>query len=269
MNTATARHWLAVATLCCALAPACAIDVRTGAQEAASPKFVAITIDGKPAVGGLCVDIMRAIERVEPDLHFVGDQQWLPFSRLESGLAHGQFDLACGLIRTPEREALHTFIDTPLFPVHYLLVVRADDEVQVRDWADVRKLGEHGVVLTMHGYAGVLAHMKRVGGLRIDTGGRDTKVNLEKLLAGRGRFFVHRSPGIYGEVARSGLQDKVKILPTVMYAESFHMMVARTMAPETRGKIDRALARLADSGELASLARLWADADSKPARPLR
>jgi ABC-type amino acid transport substrate-binding protein len=261
MNTSRARHRLAGAALLCFLVPACATDVRTGAQEAAYPKFAALAVDGKPAVGGLCVDIMRAIERVEPDIRFVGDQQWLPFSRLESGVAHGQFDLACGLLRTPEREARHSFIDTPLFPVNYLLVVRANDDVQVRNWADVRQLGEQGVVLTMHGYAGVLAHMKSVGGLRIDAGGRDTRVNLEKLLAGRGRFFVHRSPGVYSEVARSGLQDKVKVLPTVMYTESFYMMVARGMASETRSKIDRALARLAASGELASLARLWADAD--------
>lgn len=266
MNTSRALRLLAgAAGFFLAVGPSCAIDVRTGAQEAAFPKFVALTIDGKPAIGGLCIDIMRAIERVEPAIRFVGDQQWLPLIRVESGVMHGQLDLACGLIRTPERETHHFFIETPLFPVNYLLVVRANDDVQVRNWSDVRKLGEQGVVLTMHGYVGVQAHMRSVGGLRIDSGGRDTKVNLEKLLAGRGRFFVHRSPGVYGEVARSGLQDKVKILPTVMYTENFHMMVARTMAPETRSKIDRALVHLTDSGELASLARKWDDSKSRSA----
>ena len=155
--------------------------------------------------------------------------------------------------------AVHDFIDTPLFPVEYLLTVRANDPVQVRDWADVRALGEQGVVLSLHGFAGILSHMRSVGGLRIDAGGRDTKVNLEKLLAGRGRFFIHRSPGVYGDIARSGLQDKVRVLPAVMYAEVFYLMVARSMPQDVKDKINHALARLAGNGELARITRLWSE----------
>jgi len=244
--------------------PVRAVDVRTAAQEGSAPKFLAIKVNGKPAVGGLCVDIMRAVERVEPGIRFVGDQEWVPFIRIESGLVHGQLDAICGVIRTPEREAVHDFIDTPLFPVEYLLTVRANDTVQVRNWSDVRALGEKGVVLSLHGYSGVLSHMRSVGGLRIDTGGRDTKVSLEKLLAGRGRFFIHRTPGVLGDIARSGLQDKVKVLPTVMYAEVFYLMVARSMPQETQDKINRALVVLAGNGELARMASQWNErADDK------
>jgi ABC-type amino acid transport substrate-binding protein len=237
--------------------PVGATDIRTVAQEGAFPKFVALEHAGKPPIGGLCVDIMRAIERIEPELHFVGDQQWVPLIRIEVGMTAGKIDAACGLIRTSERKAKFDFIDTPLFPVNYLLVVRAADDVQVKDWADVRKLGEHGVILTIHGFVGILSHLREVGGLRIDTGGRDTKVNLEKLLAGRGRFFVHRSPGVAAEVASSGLRDKVKILPTIMYSETFYMMVAKSMAPAVRDKMNRALTQLAASGELAKLSKKW------------
>jgi polar amino acid transport system substrate-binding protein len=260
MTLAPLRRQLAgVFAALLATAPACALEVRTGAQEAAAPKFVAQTVNGKARIGGLCIDIMRALERTEPELKFVGDQHWFPHARLSSGMAHGQFDLLCALIRTPEREALYGFIDTPLFAVDYLLTVRANDDVRVRDWADVRNLGEYGVVLTMHGYDGILSHLKQVGGLHIDAGGRDTRVNLEKLLAGRGRFFVHRNPGIYGEVARSGLQNKVKILPLPMYKENFYMMVARSMPQDTREKINRALLAMTNSGELGSITRQWQD----------
>ncbi|MFL6660075.1 MAG: substrate-binding periplasmic protein [Massilia sp.] len=257
----TPARWqrASVFTALLAAASAGALELRTGAQEAAAPKFVAQTVDGKARIGGLCVDIMRALERAEPELKFVGDQHWFPHARLSSGIAHGQFDLLCALSRTPERKALYGFIDTPLFAVDYLLTVRAGDEVQVRDWSDVRNLGDQGVVLTMHGYDGILSHLREVGGLRIDAGGRNTKVNLEKLLAGRGRFFVHRNPGIYGEVARSGLQDKVKILPLAMYKENFYMMVARSMPADTRETLNRALLALVNSGELARIARQWQD----------
>lgn len=243
-----------------AASPAFAIDVRTAAQESAYPKFVAQIVDGKPRIVGLCIDIMRAIERVEPEIRFVGDQHWLPYIRVETGVEQGQLDVACGMIRTREREAKNGFIDTPMFPVDYLLVVRADDAVQVHDWSDVRKLGEQGVVLTIYGFVGVLTHMKNVGGLRIDSGGRDARVNMDKLLAGRGRFFVHRTPGIYGEIARAGMRDKVKVLPAVMYTESFHMMVARGLPQDTRDRINRALIRLADSGDMEKMVKVWEDA---------
>lgn len=251
---------LAALVLLTPAAPAGAIDVRTAAQEGAAPKFIAATVDGKPRIVGLCIDILRAIERVEPEIRFVGDQQWLPFIRVETAIDQGQLDVGCGMIRTREREKKNGFIDTPMFPVDYLLVVRADDDVQVRDWTDVRKLGDQGVVLTIHGFVGIATFMKNLGGLHVDPGGRSARVNLDKLLAGRGRFFVHRTPGIYGEIASSGLQDKVKVLPTVMYTENFHMMVARTMTADTRDKINRALIRLGESGEMAKLVRQWDDA---------
>lgn len=238
-------------------APSAAADIRTVAQEGSAPKFVALDVGGKPAVGGLCVDIMRAVERADPELRFVGDQQWQPLLRAEIGIGNGTLDAACGLIRTPERLAKFDFIDTPLFPVNYLLVVRANDEVQVKDWSDVRNLGEHGVILTIHGFVGILAHLRAVGGLRIDAGGRDTKVNLEKLVAGRGRFFIHRSPGIAGEIANSKLHDKVKLLPTVMYSETFYMMVSRSMPPQLKDKLNKALQQLGENGELVKLSKKW------------
>ncbi len=251
-------HLLFALTAALALAAPCrAIDIRTVAQEGAFPKFVALDVHGKPQIGGLCIDIMRAIERLDPELHFVGDQHWIPLIRIEVGMTAGKLDAACGLIRTSARKEKFDFIDTPLFPVNYLLVVRANDDVQVKDWTDVRKLGEHGVILTIHGFVGILSHLRDVGGLRIDMGGRDTKVNLEKLLAGRGRFFVHRSPGVVAEIANSGLRDKVKILPTVMYSETFYMMVARSMAPTVKDKINKALVQLAANGELAKLSKKW------------
>lgn len=143
--------------------------------------------------------------------------------------------------------------------MNYLLVARADDDVQVADWDDVRNLGENGVVMTIHGYVGILAHMRGVGGLRIDSGGRDTRANLEKLVAGRGRFFIHRSPGIGGEIASSSLRDKVRILPSSVYSEAFFLMVAKSMPLSLKDKISKALLQQTASGELAKLSAKWDD----------
>ena len=248
---------IAVCMLALAMQGAFATDIRTAAQQGGFPKYVEMKGGATPVIGGLCVDIMRAIERAEPGLRFVGDQEWRPSLRVDTALADGQIDAACGMLRTPKREKLFHYIEAPLFPVTYYLAVRADDTVKVRNWDDVRKLGANGIVLSNHGFEGVLAHMQAQGGIQVDSGGHDSRANLTKLIAGRARFFIHRSPGIEAEIARPGFEGKVKMLPTPMYSENFYMMVPKTMAPELRRKMTAAVSRITASGELGRLLKKW------------
>ena len=248
----------ALLTLTAAAAPAQAVaPIRTAAQEATAPKFVQLKRGGKIEVGGICIDIMRAIERVEPDIRFVGDQMWLPFARLLASLAAGELDAACGLLRTDQRQAQFDYLDPALMRVDYRLVVRVDDPIQPEQWDDVRKLGLQGRILVIHGY-GIATVLERLGGLSIDAGARDASANLDKLVAGRGRFYIDRSPGIETSIARHGLQGKVKLLPTVMHSERLYMVLSKRLDPALREKIRRAIARLDADGELSVLARKWA-----------
>jgi len=80
----------------------------------------------------------RAIERVEPDIRFVGDQKWQPFARLLASLTAGELDAVT------------------------------------------------------HGY-GIVSVLDGLGGLQIDAGARDANANLDKLVAGRGRFYIGAS----------------------------------------------------------------------------
>jgi polar amino acid transport system substrate-binding protein len=237
--------------------PALALtEIRTAAQIATEPKFVALTQNHKNTIGGLCIDIMRAIERIQPDLKFVGDQIWEPLVRVETGVANGTLDATCGFLRNSVREAKFNYIEPPLFPVHYYLVVRNDDDVRVKNWDDVRKLGDQGIVLLINGF-GMINRLHDIGGLKIDAGATDSKTNLEKLLARRGRFYIHRSPGIETEIRKAGLQDKVRLLPTIIHTETFHMVVSKTMPAETVDKIRRAVQQLESTGELKQLLEKW------------
>lgn len=261
MNTqqvSTRRLVARIAGIALALAslPLCASDLRTAAQKASDPKFVAYYQDGNVVVGGLCVDIMRAIERAEPGITFVGTDSWLPFIRIETGLNTGQLDAACGFLRNREREARFVYLDPPLFSVNYFLVVRADDDVQINSWDDIRKLGDQGVILVNHGF-GMSTQLKGLGGLRVDSGGQDSKANLEKLLAGRGRFYIHRSPGVRADILKADLQDKVKILPTVMHTEAFFMVVSKKLAPATRERLRKAIVQTNANGDMATLFKKW------------
>lgn len=237
--------------------PASAVtEVKTAAQEATVPKFIAQKQDGKTTVGGLCVDIMRAIERVEPDLKFSGDQVWQPLVRAEAGVATGNLDAACAFLRNRTRESKFVYVDPPLFSVNYHLVARTGDDVQIANWDDVRKLGEQGVVLVINGF-GMIKRLEELGGLRIDSGATDSKSNLDKLLAGRGRFYMHRSPGVKTEIRLAGVQDKVKLLPAVVHTEKFYMVMAKTVPAEVVEKMRKAISQLDRSGELAKLFEKW------------
>ncbi|SFV01720.1 substrate-binding periplasmic protein [Pseudoduganella namucuonensis] len=231
------------------------MEIRTAAQLSSSPKFVQ---QGAGQVAGLCVDIHRAIERIDPSLRIVGDQTWRPLPRIEAEVRKGGLDIACGLLRNKEREASYHYLDTALFSVTYFLVARADDDVEINSWDDVRGLGDKGTILLIHGF-GPIARLKEIGGLQLDSGGSDARTNLMKLMAGRGRFYYHRSPGIATEIRQAALEGKVRVLPTVMDLQRFHMVAGKHVAQETLDKLRRALAQLEASGELKRLFSRWYD----------
>lgn len=242
--------------LLCTTPALAATEIRTAPQEASEPKFVMLEQAEKKVTGGLCIDIMHAIERVDPSLKFVIDQEWQSLVRLEAGLAIDKYDAVCGVVRTPEREAKFNFAEQPLFPVTYHLAVRADDPVQIKTWDDVRKLGDQGVILMISGF-GIINKLQKMGGLRIDSSGKDSQTNIQKLLGERGRFFYHRSPGIGAEIRKAGATSKVKLLPTVMDHEQFYMELSKGVPANVVEKINKAIIRLAHSGELKKLLDKW------------
>ena len=232
------------------------VDIRTAAPSASDPKFVELRNGGKQAVGGICVDIFRAIERVDPGLGIVGDQMWQPLVRMEAGMSTGEIDVICGLLRTTVRAARYTYIEPALFPVTYHLVVRADDNVRIDSWNDVRALGERGIVLVTNGF-GIIDRLESATGIRIDSGATTTKANFAKLLAERGRFFYHRSPGINAEIRAAGMERKVKVLPAAMHIEKFYLAASNRLPRETIERLNKAVAELERKGELARLLAKW------------
>lgn len=255
LTSVRARAVLA-SVLLSASAATSAVDLRTAAQTASDPKYVVLNDGGAPAVGGICVDIYRAMEKVDPGLRFTGDQAWQPLVRMEAGMAAGEIDVICGLLRTRAREARYIYIEPPLFPVTYHLVVRANDNVQVNNWDDVRALGERGIVLVNNGF-GIIDRLENTAGIRIDAGAYTTKANIAKLLADRGRFFYHRSPGINAEIRAAGMEGKVMVLPAVMHAEKFYLAASNRLPNETVERLRKAVAELERSGELARLLAKW------------
>jgi polar amino acid transport system substrate-binding protein len=237
---------LALVGVCAASAMA-ATEVRTAAQDS-QPKFVKTGA----AMSGLCIDVFKAIERVEPDLKFSDMKDFTPLARIEASMAEGELDVFCGLAKTATRQAQLDFIETPIYTTHSVLAARMDDKTDIKTFDDIRKLGENGVLLvvTKTVHAEVLAAQ---GGLKVDAGAKDTSVNLKKLLDGKGRFIYHNDFALVDEIKRDNLGDKVKLLPAQFATEGRFMVLSKKAAPAIKVKLTAAIEKLSKSGELAKI----------------
>ena len=231
-----------------------ATEVRTAAQVGTEPKFQADVRSG--AVVGICIDIMRAVERADPSLKFSGQQRWQPLTRIYSSLEHGLQDASCGLSHSPERDKKYTFVGPALFTIRYHLIARVDDPVVVASWDDVRKLEPDGIVLANRGFAGVTM-LENAGVRQIDAGAASPQLNVQKLLARRGRLFFHRGPGLQAILDRTGYGNKVRILPAEMASSQLYFVVGKHVDPGLVERLRSALLVLEKSGELERIARSW------------
>lgn len=243
--------------LCCILPLAAAaesVELRVASQMGTEPKFLLDEASGRSA--GICIEIMRAVERIDPGLKFVGEERWMPLIRVTTELSAGLQDAACALQRTPERERKYNFLQPALYPVDFFLLARMDDPLVIRSWEDVRKLRPAPVVLVNRGF-GASATLQAIPGIVVDSSTTETKLNLEKLIAGRARLYFHRGPGIARTLAHAGVTDKVRVLPTVMLQAEFHFVLGKHVPPATANRLRRALAAMEQSGELKAIYRKW------------
>lgn len=124
------------------------------------------------------------------------------------------------------------------------------------NWDEVRQLGAQGTILANRGFA-TTSFLDQLGGLQVDASTTSPSMNLQKLIAGRGRFFLHRAPGLPGFLARAGATGKVRILPTVMFSAPLFMVMGPHVDPATNARVRRALEQLDKSGALAKMLLQW------------
>ncbi|WP_270827030.1 substrate-binding periplasmic protein [Aeromonas sp. Y318-1] len=226
---------------------------RTAAQPESAPKYTQMA-DGR--IGGFCVELFRLLERQEPALRIQGDQRFVPLKRLEKQVRFGQLDFICGVGDNPDRRNHFIYLQPPIFTVRYHLAVRSDDLVEIRQWDDVKALGEEGIILINHG-SGAIERLQALQGLIIDSGGISSAANYDKLLMKRGRFVYYRSPGFEADLLRHHLSGQIRILPTAMETIPFYILFYQRTSPARLALFANALQRLADSGELADLAKRY------------
>lgn len=225
-------------------ANAAADTLRTAAQES-PPKFVQQR-DGSMA--GIGCDVMRAIERLDPSIRFVGDQAFIPFKRITAMLERGQLDVFFGFVKSEERTSKFVFIEPPLYRVADVLVARADDAIDIQRLEDLAMLDQDGIVLVATGTAQA-TQLKQMR-IAVDDGGKSVAVNLSKLMHRRGRLLLQSEVEILSTLRALKMEGSFRILPTRFNESGRYVAFSPAVPVQTMAKVQLALEKLHKSGEL-------------------
>jgi len=226
-------------------------EIKTVAQES-MPKFY--EKNGK--IVGICVDIMREIEKIDKSIKFIGDQKFIPFNRIELYLENGTLDCFVGMIKNDERSAKYVYIDIPVYFVKNVLVTQKLDDIVIRKLDDIKKLKDNLILMTLG--LGQTDKLKE-NNFNIDDGGKTLEANLLKLLDGRGRFVYQSEIEIKNAIADLGIQDKVKIQPLEDEISGRYIVFSKKTPKEIIVKVTKALEILKKNGKLDEIFRNYVD----------
>lgn len=227
-------------------------EIRVAAQDSA-PKFF---VNSQGKMSGLSVDIMRAVERDNPEIRFTGYEAFTPFKRMELALQAGTLDAFFGFLKNEQREALYNILPTPIFSMRYVMAVRKTDPLPAANWDTVRGLGKDGAVLTLFG-TGNVDYLINVGGLVIDSQAQTVPQLLSMLVAGRGRFaYYYDSALIYG-IREAGLEAQVRLLPDTHTESLQYVVFSKKADPVKVALVKKSLERLKANGVLDAIGRRY------------
>lgn len=241
-----------IKVLCAALALAfCAsarsastLEIRTMSQDGYTGKFN-ISNAVRP---GMMVEIIHAIERMDPALKFSGLDVLGTLKRIEYFLDSGSIDVFFGLAMTERRIDDLIFIYPPLYQTTYQLAARMDDTAKIEHFEDLRRLDGVGIVLvnaSEHYIQDLTAQ-----GLALDQSGVSTVINLKKLIHGRGRYYFASTLSIVEEIAAMNVADTVKLLPAKFFPTDVYVVFSKQAPTEMIMRVRKALSALEKSGEL-------------------
>ncbi len=225
------------------------------AYQDSYPKYYQSDPTNTQQISGLCIDISKAIEKTA-SIQIDGSSGFVPFKRLQQQLANSTIDIFIGMAQNDRRKKQYIFIETPLYEVHHVIAVRADDTAIINNFNDIRALAPDNTILTNNGTA-TERFLKKQGGLSVDAGGTTLKANLMKLERNRGRFFYFHDIGLLGAIKQYGYTGKIKVLPASYKAYYHYVALAPDTPEEVVALIETAVKQLAANGELARIKALY------------
>lgn len=220
------------------------LSLRTVQQASSVVKY---DPDGAPQRPGLCMDVLRAVERVDPGLRFTGLDQLVPLRRVERMLGDGQLDAFFCLLRSPERERQWRYLPVPLYAVRHVIVQRMDDGRPVDTLLDLATMSQVKPVLVSRGT--VLARKLDTAGVNLSEVGSEREA-LQMLTLGRTDAIYGQDINLVRHIRDARLGDRVRLGRTV-FQEEFQYLVVRSDLPHAIvDRLTDALRRLERDGVL-------------------
>jgi ABC-type amino acid transport substrate-binding protein len=242
--------WLLTALLGSAAA-AQQLTLRTVQQSGSLVKY---DPDGGAHRQGLCLEILRAVERVDPGLHFSGLDQQAPLKRIERLLTEGQIDAFFCLLKSPEREKLWRYAAVPLYSVRHVVVQRADDTRSLDTLAELAAASQHKPVLVIRGTA--LARRLVAADVAIAEVASEREA-LQMLLLGRADAVYGQDINLQRHVGDARLGDKLRLGPTPFHQEPQFVALRADLPAAHEERLTQALRKLERDGTLRQLAEKY------------
>lgn len=230
--------------------PALAQDLTLRTVQQAS-SLVKYDPEGGPLKPGICLDILRAVERADPGLHFSGLEQQLPLRRVERLLADGQIDAFFCLLRSPDRERQWRFLPVPLYSIRHVVVQRLDDGRGFDSLFDLAALSRTRPVLVARGT--VLAKRLEAAGVVIAEAGSEREA-LQMLTLGRTDAIYGQDINLLRHIRDARLSDKVRIGRTIFAEEPQYLAVRADLPVTQEERLTQVLRKLERDGVLRQLA---------------
>lgn len=239
------RLWLLIALLgSCAHAQE--LTLRTVRQSGSVVKYDA---DNKLRPG-LCLEILRAVERVDPGLHFTGLEQQVPLKRVERLLAEGQVDAFFCLLKSPERERQWRYAPVPLYTIRHVVVQRAGDPRHIGTLEQLAKASRKKRVLVMRGTA-IARHLVNADVAIAEVASE--REALQMLAMGRADFIYGQDINLERHISDHHMNDRLKLGGTFFQEEPQFLALRPDLPAAHEERLTQALRRLERDGVLRQL----------------
>lgn len=232
-------------------APAQELTLRSVQQAGALLKY---DPQGAPARPGLCMEVLKAVEHLDPGVRFTGLQQQAPLKRVERLLADGDVDAFFCLLKSPQREKLWRYVPVPLYVVRHVVVQRVDDARHFNSFEELAAASRRKRVLVVRGTA--LARHLLAADVSIAEVSSERDA-LQMLALGRTDAIYGQDVNLQRHIALAKLGDKLKLGRTVFREEPQFLALRATLPEAAEERLTQALRKLEKDGLLRQIAERY------------
>lgn len=199
---------------------------------------------------GICMEILRAVEQIDPQLRFSGTDKQAPLRRVELMLGQGEIDLFFCLLRSPEREKQWRYVPVPLYRIQHAVAMRQGAEPEPRDVADLVQASRHKPVVVTRGT--VLAATLREAGVNVTEAGSDFDA-LQMLQLGRTDHVYGQDLNLLRNLREFGLGEKLRVVTTPFQTDQQYLVLSNKVSPAVEQRLLQALQKLEREGRLKAI----------------